>query len=82
MMTQCEEGYISMIDDDSGVSLPSGLMNCRHYYDDLPKALRRTRSIVADIEASRASNRPHELLHLQVIELQKSRPHVNAIIHK
>jgi hypothetical protein len=27
MMTQCAEGYITMIDDDSGVSLPSGLIN-------------------------------------------------------
>jgi hypothetical protein len=82
MMTQCAEGYITMIDDDSGVSLPSGLMNYGHHNDDLPRALHRTRSIVAEIEALGASNRPRELLHLQVIESQKTRPHVNAIIHK
>jgi hypothetical protein len=82
MMTQCAEGYITMIDDDSGVSLPSGLMNCGHHTDDLPRALRKTRCIVANIEASGESNRPHKLLHLQVFESQKKRPHVNAIIHK
>ncbi len=83
MLTQCAEGYITMIDDDSGVSLPSGLMNCGHHSNDLPRALRRTRStIVAEIEALGASSRPRELLHFQVIELQKIRPHVNAIIHK
>ena len=82
MMTQCEEGYISMIDDNSGVSLPSGLMNCGHHTNDLPRAVRRTRSTLANIEASGESNRPRKLLHLQVIESQKTRPHVNAIIHK
>jgi hypothetical protein len=82
MMTQCTEGYISMTDDDSGVSLPSGLMDCRHHNNDMPRALHRTRSIVEDIEALGALNRPRKILHLQVIELQKTRPHVNAIIHK
>ncbi len=82
MMTQCAEGYITMIDDDSCVSLPSGLMNCGHHNDDLPRTLRRTRSIVAEIKAMGALNRPHKLLHLQVIESQKTRPCVNAIIHK
>ena len=71
-----------MTDDDSGVSLPSGLMDCGHHNDDMPRALRRTRSIVEEFEASGALNRPPELLHLQVIELQKTRPHVNAINHK
>jgi hypothetical protein len=82
MMTQCAEGYITMIDDDSGVSLPSGLMNCGHHTNDLPRALCRTRSIMTNIKASGASNRPRKLLHLQVIESQKTWPHVNAIIHK
>ncbi len=83
MMTQCAEGYIFMIDDDSGVSLPSKLMNCGHHSNDLPRALHRTRSnIVAEIEALGASSRPCKLFCLQVIESQKTRPHVNAIIHK
>jgi hypothetical protein len=71
-----------MTDDDSGVSLPSGLMDCRHHNNDMPRALRRTRSIVEDIKASGASNRPRKLLHIQVIESQKTRPHVHAINHK
>jgi hypothetical protein len=82
MMTQCPEGYITMTDDDSGVSLPSGLMDCGHHNNGMPRALHRTRSIVGDIEALGASNRPRELLHLQVIESQKTQPHVNAINHK
>ncbi len=82
MMTQCPEGYITMTADGSGVSLSSGLMVCRHHNDDMPRALHRTRSIIEDIEASGATNRPRKLLHLQVIESQKTRPHVNAIIHK
>jgi hypothetical protein len=83
MLTQCAEGYITMIDDASGVSLPSGLMNCGHHSNDLPRALRRTRSsIVAEIEALGALSRTRELLRLQVTELQKTGPHVNAIIHK
>ncbi len=82
MMTQCPEGYITMTADDSGVSLPSGQMDCGHHNDNIPRALRRTRSIIEDIEASSATNRPRKLLHLQVIELQKTRLHVNAIIHK
>jgi hypothetical protein len=82
MMTQYAERYITMIDDDSGISLPSGLMNYSHHTNDLPRALHRIRSIVAEIEALGASSRPQELLHLQVIELQKTQPHVNAIIHK
>jgi hypothetical protein len=68
MMTQCPEGYITMTDDDSGVSLPSGLMDCGHHNDDMPRALCRTRSIVENIKASSTSNRPCKLLHLQVIE--------------
>jgi hypothetical protein len=51
MMTQCPEGFITMTADDSGVSLPSGLMNCGHHNDDMPRALCRTRSIIKDIEA-------------------------------
>jgi hypothetical protein len=82
MMTQCPEGYITMTANDSGVSLPSGLMNGGHHNIDMPRALCRTRSIMEDIETSGATNRPRELLHLQVIELQKTWPHVNAIIHK
>ena len=71
-----------MTADDSGVSLPSGLMDFGHHNDDMPRALRRTRSIIEDVEALGAMNRPHKLLHLQVIEWQKTPPHVNAIIHK
>ncbi len=84
MMTLCPEGYITMTmtADDSGVSLPSGLMDYGHQNDDMPRALRRTRSIIEDVEALGAMNRPHKLLHLQVIEWQKTPPHVNAIIHK
>ncbi len=82
MMTQCPEGYITMTADDRGVSLPSGLMKCGHHNDDMPRALHRTRSIIKDIKASGATNRLRKLLHLQVIESQKTWPHVNAIIHK
>jgi hypothetical protein len=82
MMTQCAEGYITMTADDSGVSLPAGLMNCWHHSDDLPRALHRTRSILENIEASGSTNKPCKLLHLQVIESQKTRPHEDAINHK
>jgi hypothetical protein len=83
MMTQCPEGYITMTADDSGESLPSGLMDCGHHNYDMPRALRRTRSIMENIKAPGTLNRQRgELLHLQVIELQKTRPHVNAINHK
>jgi hypothetical protein len=68
MMTQCPEGYITMTADDSGVSLPSGLMDSGHHNDDMSRALCRTRSIIKNIEAWGAVNRPCKLLHLQVIE--------------
>ncbi len=54
MMTQCPERYITMTADDIGVSLPSGLMDCRHHNNDMPRALHRTRSVIKDIEASGA----------------------------
>jgi hypothetical protein len=38
--------------DSGGVSLPSGLMDCGHHSDNMPRALRRTRSILNDIEGS------------------------------
>ena len=86
MVTHSPEGYIAMntaTDDSGGVSLPSGLMDCGHHSDDMPRALRRTRSIFNGIEGSCPDiSRPRELLHLQVIESQLTRPHENQINHK
>ncbi|KAL3774298.1 hypothetical protein ACHAW5_010202 [Stephanodiscus triporus] len=83
MVTHSPEGYITMTTTDvSGVSLPSGLMDCGHHSDDMPRALRRTRSILNDIEESCPTSQPRELLHLQVIESQLTRPHENQINHK
>ena len=85
MVTHSPEGYITMTTtatNDSGVSLPSGLMDCGHHSDDMPRALRRTRGILNDIVGSCPTSRPRELLHLQVIESQLTRPHENVINHK
>jgi hypothetical protein len=65
---------------DAGVSLPTGLMDCSHHRDDMPRAVCRTRGILQDTQALWSTNIPHDLLLVKVIKSQKMWPCKNAIL--
>lgn len=63
------DGYITMdADDNHGILVPSGLMNCGHHFDDVPRAVRRTKQSYDVAKTQR------EILRNKVIDSHMTRP--------
>ena len=61
------DGYVTMdASENHGISVPSGLMNCGHHFDDIQRGLRRSSDDVAKTQ--------REKLRDMVINSHMTRP--------